>query len=106
MVLHAKHANDRAIEAFDRAIAGDPPDMLARFLRGQVYLQNGKLADAQRELEQVVHSNDPQVVEVRPIAVELLRQIARKLRLKSGAGGDCTRYGGCVENTEGVIQAR
>lgn len=106
MALQAKHANDQAIEAFDRAVAGDQPDLLARFLRGQVYLRKGRLADAQRELEQVVHSTDPQVVEVRPIAVELLRQIARKQRLKGGSGGDCTRYGGCVENTEGVIQAK
>jgi tetratricopeptide (TPR) repeat protein len=106
MALQAKQANDKAIEAFDRATAGDQPDMLARFLRGQVDLRQGKLAEAQRELELVVRSNDPQVAEVRPIAAELLRQIARKLRLKSGSGGDCTRYGGCVENTEGVIQAR
>jgi hypothetical protein len=71
-----------------------------------VYLGKGRLADAQRELEQVVRSTDPQVAEVRPIAVELLRQIEHKLRLKDGSGGDCKRHGGCVENTEGVIQAR
>jgi tetratricopeptide (TPR) repeat protein len=106
MALSAKHAHDQAIEAFDQAIAGDQPDILARFLRGQVYLRKGRLADAQRELEQVVRSTDPQVVEVRPIAVELLHQIARKLRLKGGSGGDCARYGGCVENTEGVDQPR
>jgi hypothetical protein len=81
--------------------------VLASFLRGQVDLRNGRLADARRELEQVVRSTDPQVAEVRPIAVELLRQIARKLRLKDGVGGgDCKRYGGCVQDTEGVIDAK
>jgi len=112
MVLQAKRATDqraadRAIEAFDKAIAGDHQDMLARFLRGQVYLRQGRLADAQRELEQVVRSTDPEVAEVRPVAAGLLRQIARKLRLKAGAGGgDCKRYEGCTRDTEGVIDGR
>lgn len=107
MAQNAKHANAKAIEAFDKAVAGDHPDMLARFLRGQVYLRKGRLADARQELEQVVRSTDPQVVEVRPIAVELLRQIARKQRLKEGTGGgDCKRYGGCTQDTESVIDTK
>jgi tetratricopeptide (TPR) repeat protein len=112
MALQAKRASDRraadqAIEAFDKAIAGDQHDMLAGFLRGQVYLRQGRLADAQRELEQVVRSTDPAVAEVRPVAAGLLRQIARKLRLKAGGGGgDCKRYEGCTRDTEGVLDGR
>ncbi|HEX8110949.1 MAG TPA: tetratricopeptide repeat protein [Kofleriaceae bacterium] len=107
MALHAKRAGDKAIEAFDKAVAGDHPDMFTRFLRGQVYLRKGRLADARQELEQVVRSTDPQVAEVRQLAVELLRQVAHKQRLKAGAGGgDCKRYGGCVEDTEGVIDRK
>jgi tetratricopeptide (TPR) repeat protein len=107
MALQARRAGDRAIEAFEKAIAGGRQDVLASFLRGQVDLRNGRLVDARRELEQVVRSTDPQVAEVRPIAVELLRQIARKLRLKDGVGGgDCKRYGGCVQDTEGVIDTK
>jgi tetratricopeptide (TPR) repeat protein len=103
MALHAKRIDDQALAAFDKALAGDPGDVLSRFVRGQLYLRKGRLADARRELEQVVRSSDPQVADAKPIAVQLLQQIARKQLRSAPRTADCNRYETCTRDTEGVI---
>ncbi|HEU4732309.1 MAG TPA: tetratricopeptide repeat protein [Kofleriaceae bacterium] len=80
MVYDAKHADDQAIEAFGKAIAARPDDAGSKFQRGQVYFRKGDLANARRDLEDVARSSDPQVAPVKPIATQLLGQIARKQR--------------------------
>lgn len=80
MVYDAKHADDKAIDAFGKAIAARPDDAGSKFQRGQVYFRKGDLANARRDLEDVTRSSDPQIAPVKPIATQLLGQIARKQR--------------------------
>ena len=78
MAHDAKHADDKAIEAFGKVIAGKPDDVAAKFQRGQVYLRKRELANATRDLEDVVKSTDPRMVAERQVATQLLTQIAGK----------------------------
>lgn len=104
LALQAKRADDKAIEAFDKA-GGGPQDMLARFLRGQAYFRKHRLAEAERELAEVVRSNDPQVAEFQQLAAQLLQQIAHA-RLLGRPRGNCTRYESCPRDTERVSDDR
>jgi len=80
MAYDARRADDQAIDAFGKAIAARPDDASSKFQRGQVYFRKGELANAARDLEEVVKSTDPQIAPVKPIATQLLGQIARKQR--------------------------
>jgi predicted Zn-dependent protease len=77
MALDVARANDRAIDAFSRAIADGRGAALARFQRAQVYLRKGDLARARRDLADVVASTDPDVAAVLPIAQQLLGEMSR-----------------------------
>jgi tetratricopeptide (TPR) repeat protein len=78
MVYDAKRADDKAIDAFSKAIAVKPDDMSSKFQRGQVYVRKADYASARRDLEEVVASSDPRVATTKPIAKQLLAQIAAK----------------------------
>jgi tetratricopeptide (TPR) repeat protein len=78
MVHDARHADDQAIAAFTRAITGTSADARSKFQRGQVYFHKGDFANAKRDLEDVTSSTDPEIAAVKPIATQLLGQIARK----------------------------
>ena len=104
--LRAKRLEAQALAAFDKASAGGPADAMSHFLRGQLYLGQGRLAEARLELEQVVRSTDPQVADARPIAVQLLQQIARKQQLRHPGAARCTRYERCARDTDGVVDAK
>ncbi|HEX7843049.1 MAG TPA: tetratricopeptide repeat protein [Kofleriaceae bacterium] len=76
-IIHdAKHADDKAIEAFGNAIAGGPDDAGARFERGQIYLRKGDLASARRDFEGVARSTDPRAGVTKQLATQLLTQLA------------------------------
>jgi hypothetical protein len=104
LALRAKHLDGQALAAFDKASNGEPADASSRFLRGQLYLRQGRLAEARLELEQVVDSSDPQVADAKPIAAQLLLQIARRQQLRSPKAAGCSRYVGCTQETGGVIR--
>ncbi|HEX4422375.1 MAG TPA: hypothetical protein VH165_30890 [Kofleriaceae bacterium] len=74
----AKHADDQAIDAFSKMIAGVPDDASAKLHRAQSYLRKAALADAKRDLDAVIASSDPRAAALRPVAVQLLAQIARR----------------------------
>jgi tetratricopeptide (TPR) repeat protein len=78
VVYDAKHAGDKAIEAFTQAIAVKPDDSSSKFQRGQIYFNRGELQKAKRDLEDVVSSADPRIASVKPIASQLLGKIASK----------------------------
>lgn len=80
MAYDARHADDQAIAAFSKAITGKAEDAGSKFQRGQVYFRKGDFANAKRDLEDVVSATDPQIAAVKPIASQLLGQIARKQR--------------------------
>jgi tetratricopeptide (TPR) repeat protein len=80
MVYDAKHVDDKAIDAFSKAIAAKPDDLSSKFQRGQVYFRKSDYANARRDLEEVAASGDPRVATTRPIAKQLLAQIAAKQR--------------------------
>jgi tetratricopeptide (TPR) repeat protein len=76
-IIHdAKRADDKAIEAFGKAIADRPDDAGARFERGQIYLRKGDLASARRDLEDVARSTDPRAGVTKQLASQLLAQLA------------------------------
>jgi tetratricopeptide (TPR) repeat protein len=77
MAYDARHADDQAIAAFDKAIAGKFRNLRPQFQRGQIYLRKGDVARARRDLEEVVRSTDPQMAEIRPIAAQLLSRFTR-----------------------------
>ncbi|HMG54693.1 MAG TPA: tetratricopeptide repeat protein, partial [Kofleriaceae bacterium] len=78
MAHDAKRDDDKAIEAFTRAIAGKPDDLGSKFQRGQVYFRKGDFVNAKRDLDDVARSGDPAVASTKPLAVQMLGQIARK----------------------------
>jgi tetratricopeptide (TPR) repeat protein len=78
MAYDAKRADDHAIAAFSKAIAGKPEDPSSKFQRGQVYFRKGDFANARRDLEDVVRSMDPQIAAVKPIAAQLLGLIGHR----------------------------
>jgi tetratricopeptide (TPR) repeat protein len=73
-----KTADDKAIEAFGKAIAAKPDDAGSKFQRGQIYYRKGNLAAAKADLEDVVASADPRIAGTKPIARQILSQIAKK----------------------------
>lgn len=104
LVLRARRLDDQALAAFDRATAGEPGDARSRLFRGQLYLRQGRLAEARRELEQVVHSSDPQAADARPIAVRMLQQIARRQQRRQPNAVTCMRADSCTRDTSSVIR--
>jgi tetratricopeptide (TPR) repeat protein len=75
-----KTADDKAIEAFGKAIAAKPDDAGSKFQRGQIYYRKNNFAAAKADLEEVVASTDPRVAGAKPIARQILSQIANKKR--------------------------
>jgi len=78
MAYDAKHADDQAIDAFTKGLAGKPDDASAKFQRGQIYVRKGDFDQAKRDLDDVVASADPQTASLKPIATQLLKQMASK----------------------------
>jgi len=92
MAYDAKHADDKAIEAFSKAITSKPDDASSKFQRGEIYFRRGELDKAKRDLEEVVASAEP-LAGTKQFATQLLGQIASDLRAASegkapgGSGG-------------------
>jgi len=85
MAYDAKHADDKAIEAFTRAIAAKPDDAGAKFQRGEIYFRKGDFDGARHDLEAVVASADPAASTAKPFATQLLGQIANDVRASSAS---------------------
>ena len=80
MAYDARHEDDKAIEAFSKAIEAHPDDPGSKFQRGQIYFRRGDFANARRDLEEVARSMDPRISPVKPLASQMLSQMARKPR--------------------------
>jgi tetratricopeptide (TPR) repeat protein len=78
MAHDARREDDKAIDAFTRALAVKPGDLRTKFQRGQAYFRKNDHANARRDLEEVARSSDPAVTATKPLAVQMLDQIARK----------------------------
>ena len=92
MTYDAKRADDKAIDAFSKAIASRPDDNDSKFQRGQIYLRRGDVANARRDLEDVARSTDAKIAPVRQLATQLLAQIDSKSAQPSRrAAWDCRR---------------
>ncbi|HEX8110171.1 MAG TPA: tetratricopeptide repeat protein, partial [Kofleriaceae bacterium] len=78
MACDARRDDDKAIEAFTHALAIQPGDLVSKFQRGQVYFRKNDFANARRDLEEIARSSDPSVATTKPLAVQMLDQIARK----------------------------
>jgi tetratricopeptide (TPR) repeat protein len=80
MTYDAKRADDQAIDAFSKAVSAKPDDASPKFQRGQIYFRKGDLGNARRDLEDVMTSTDPRLASARPVAKQILAQIASKRR--------------------------
>jgi tetratricopeptide (TPR) repeat protein len=78
MAYDAKRADDRALDAFGRAIAINPDDALARLQRGQLLYLKGDFENAKLDLAGAMRSPDPRVVSSRPLVTRLLGEIAQR----------------------------
>jgi len=78
MIYVSRRAPDQAIDAFGKAIAGKPDDFTSKFQRGQLYFRKGDYANAKRDLDEVMKSTDPGIASVKPVAQQMLTQIASK----------------------------
>jgi cytochrome c-type biogenesis protein CcmH/NrfG len=78
MAYDARHADDKAIDAFSKAVATKPDDAGSKFQRGQIYFRKGDFASAKADLEAVVASPDPRIASAKPVARQILAQIATK----------------------------
>jgi tetratricopeptide (TPR) repeat protein len=78
MAYDARRDDDKAIDAFTRALAVRPGDLGTKFQRGQAYYRKNDHANAKRDLEEVARSSDPAVAATKPLAVQMLDQIAHK----------------------------
>ena len=78
MAHDARREDDKAIDAFTRAIAARPDDAGSKFQRGQAYFRKKDFANAKRDLDEVARSGDPAIAGIRPLAVQMLDQIAKK----------------------------
>lgn len=91
MAYDARHADDKPIEAFTRAIAAEPDDVGAKFQRGEIYFRKGDFDGARYDLEAVLASVDPAASAAKPFATQLLGQIANDVRASAAsslAGGN------------------
>jgi tetratricopeptide (TPR) repeat protein len=78
MAYDAKRDDNKAIEAFTRALALQPGDLGSKFQRGQAYFRKNDFESAKRDLEEVARSSDPAAAATKPLAVQMLDQISRK----------------------------
>jgi tetratricopeptide (TPR) repeat protein len=78
MAQDAKRATQPAIEAFTKAIELRPQDVGSKFQRGQLYYRANDFAGAKRDLDDVVKSTDPDAASMKPVATQLLSQIAKQ----------------------------
>jgi tetratricopeptide (TPR) repeat protein len=76
LTYEARHLDDKALEAFGKALDTRPRDASARFQRAQIYFRKGDFAAAQLDLEDVIKSSDPRLAAAQPIAQQLLHQMA------------------------------
>jgi len=91
MAYDAKRADDKAIDAFSKAIAGRPDDAGSKFQRGQIYLRRGDVASARRDLEDVVRSPDAKIAPVKQLATQLLAQLEARTGPGRRTVWDCRR---------------
>lgn len=78
MAHDAKLEEDQAIDAFGKAITARPGDLGSKFQRGWIYFRRADYANAKRDLEEVAKSAEPSVAGVKPLASQMLGQIAKK----------------------------
>jgi lipopolysaccharide biosynthesis regulator YciM len=95
-----KRADDKALEAYSKAIAARADDANARFQRGQIYLRKGDLANAKRDLEEVARSADPRIAPARQLATQFLAQIATT---KAVAGSRRAPFWDCRRGASGSM---
>ena len=91
MAYDAKRADDKALDAFSRALASRPDDSDAKFQRGQIYLRRGNVAGARRDLEDVARSPDAKLGVVKQLATQMLAQISRSGAPTRQPFWDCRR---------------
>ena len=84
--LDDKRADDKAIEAYDKALESRPDNHKAKFQRGQAYFRKGDFTKAKKDLEDFSKSGGQSVEFAKQQASKMLLDIAAKSAM-SGAPG-------------------
>lgn len=80
-----KANEDKAIEAFTKAIETKKDNHAAKFQRGQAYFRKGDMTNAKRDLEEFSKSGGQSLEFVKQQASKMLMDIAAKSAMQSGA---------------------
>jgi tetratricopeptide (TPR) repeat protein len=79
-----KRVDDKAIEAFDKALEARKDNHKAKFARGQAYYRKGEYTKAKRDLEEFSKSGGASVEFFKQQASRMLMDIAAKSAGQSG----------------------
>ncbi|MBS1121153.1 MAG: Tetratricopeptide 2 repeat protein [Deltaproteobacteria bacterium] len=85
-----KRIDDKAIEAFDKALEAKKDNHKAKFARGQAYFRKGDHTKAKRDLEEFSKAGGASVEFFKQQASRMLMDIAAKSAIEKGAGAPPT----------------
>ena len=80
-----KANEDKAIEAFTKAIETKKDNHKAKFQRGQAYFRKGDMTNAKRDLEEFSKSGGASLEFAKQQASKMLMDIAAKSAMQSGS---------------------
>ena len=87
MAYDDKRSDDKAIEAFDKALESRMDNHKAKFQRGQAYFRKGDFTKAKKDLEDFSKSGGASVEFAKQQASKMLLDIAAKSAMAGGNGG-------------------
>jgi tetratricopeptide (TPR) repeat protein len=99
MAYDAKKMEDKAIEAFTKAVETKRDNHKAKFQRGQAYFRKGDMTNAKRDLEDFNKSGGASLEFIKQQASQMLMQIAAKQ-----AGADHPADSGAKQSPEDVVK--
>jgi tetratricopeptide (TPR) repeat protein len=87
MAYDDKRLDDKAIEAFDKALESRSDNHKAKFQRGQAYFRKGDFAKAKKDLEEFSKSGGSSVEFAKQQAQKMLLEIAAKSAMQNAQSG-------------------
>ncbi|MBA3456337.1 MAG: tetratricopeptide repeat protein, partial [Deltaproteobacteria bacterium] len=93
MAFDDKRLDDKAIEAFDKAIESRPDNHKAKFQRGQAYFRKGDFTKAKKDLEEFAKAGGSAVEFAKQQASKMLLDIAAKSSMQQNTPAEAPAGG-------------